>query len=83
MGRFIKGQYFTDVILLFSNGDLERYLSNNEDCDRLGGVVLKRQPRMREVVGLIPGQVIQNTLKMVVLMVALLGAQDCGVVLVT
>ena len=44
---------------------------------RLGGVVVERASRVREVVGFIPGRVIPNTLKIIV-MTALLDAQVCG-----
>ena len=46
--------------------------------DRIVVVVVERSPRVWKVAGSISGQVIPNTLKMVV-MVALLGAQDGGV----
>ena len=42
----------------------------------------ERPPRVRVVLGSIPGRVISNTLKMVV-MAALLGIQGCGVSITT
>ena len=50
--------------------------------NRHAGVFVERPPRVREVVGSIPGRVIPKTLKMVV-MTALLGAQGCGVIITT
>ena len=47
-----------------------------QDC--LGGVVVKLTPRMGEVAGLIPRQVLPQTLKIVV-MAAILDAQGCRV----
>ena len=49
---------------------------------RIGGVVVERPPRVREVAGSITGRVIPTTLKTVV-MAALLVAQGCGVSITT
>ena len=43
--------------------------------DRIGGVVIELPPRVREVTDSIPGWVVPNTLKIVV-MAAFLGAQS-------
>jgi len=49
---------------------------------RLGSAVLEYSPMVREVLGSIPGVLIQNNLKMVV-MASLLGAQDLRVSIMT
>ena len=49
---------------------------------KLGGVVVERPLRMRKVAGSIPCRVIPNTIHTVV-MAALLGAQGCGISIMT
>ena len=50
--------------------------------ERLSGVVVERPPRVQEAAGSIPGPVIPTTLQMVV-MAALLDAQDCELSITT
>ena len=54
------------------------FLLERTAFDRPAGVVVERQPLVREVVGSIPGRVLFNTFKMVV-MAALLDDLDCCV----
>ena len=71
--NFFQSFYFN----VFKADDFE-YTMFSSSMYRLGGVVEERPPRQREVAGSIPGRVIRNTFKIVVI-TDLLGAQDCGI----
>ena len=56
---------FTQTVVAFFNISYT-VISNFLIGNRLGGLVVARSPRVREIVGSIPGRVIPETLKLVV-----------------